>query len=65
MLLNTASGDGILLLYLYLYCTCFHSGSHRQVGAIHLDRVFMATRDATCIAPGFGTENGREKMEKW
>jgi hypothetical protein len=24
----------------------------------------MATRDATCIAPGFGTGNGREKMEK-
>jgi hypothetical protein len=47
-----------------LYCTCFHSGSHRQVGAIHLDKVFMATRDATCIAPGFGTGNGREKMEK-
>jgi hypothetical protein len=46
------------------YCTCFHLGSHRQVGAIHLDKVFMATRDATCIAPGFGTGNGREKMEK-
>jgi hypothetical protein len=24
----------------------------------------MATQDATCIAPGFGTENGRKKMEK-
>ena len=24
----------------------------------------MATRDATCIAPGFGTGNGREKMKK-
>jgi hypothetical protein len=24
----------------------------------------MATRDATCIAPGFGKGNGREKMEK-
>jgi hypothetical protein len=23
----------------------------------------MATRDAACIAPGFGTGNGREKME--
>jgi hypothetical protein len=24
----------------------------------------MATRDATCIAPGFGKGNGREKMKK-
>jgi hypothetical protein len=49
---------------LYCTCTCFHLGSHRKVGAIHLYKVFMATRDATCIAPGFGTGNGREKMEK-
>jgi hypothetical protein len=75
---NTVSGSGIILL-LYLYCTnyctnycmyctstaCFHAGSRRQVGAIHhLDKVFMATRGGTCFAPGFGTGNGREKMEK-
>jgi hypothetical protein len=64
-MLNTASGDGILLLYLYCTVHVFTwVHTYRQVGAIHLYKVFMATRDATCIAPGFGTGNGREKMEK-
>jgi hypothetical protein len=39
-------------------------GRRHQVGAIKLGREFMANRDGTCFAPGFGTRNGGEKRQK-